>query len=126
MRNLLALTTGILLPLSFATAMAASPFDGTYVGTQREARNNNSGLCINLNRDDARIRVSDSKFTYKWGQPFEVIVDAAGAVNGAGESLQSTRTSSNVAIFKGQITGGALEADVGTRACGVHLSLKKS
>ena len=66
LQNHLALAAGILLILPSAAAMAAGPFDGTYIGTQRETGNNNSSCCTNRNRDDAKIRVSDSKFIYKW------------------------------------------------------------
>jgi hypothetical protein len=59
------------------------------------------------------------------GQPFEVTLDATGALDGSGESLQSARTASNLAIFKGRSTGRSLGADVGTRNCGVYLSLNK-
>jgi hypothetical protein len=108
-------------------AMAAGPFDGVYAGTQRETRNNNSGMCQNINRDNIRIAISNSMISYHWGPvPLETTIAADGSFSVDHTGMAATRGASAVISLKGKVTGGNLEADVGGSACAGHLSLKKA
>lgn len=106
-------------------ALAASPFDGTYVGTQRETLNNNSGKCMNINMDHARLVVQDGIVRYKWAVPIETTVGSDGSFSIYQEGQQAGRGGSNMISLKGRISDGKLEADVGSIYCAAHLSLTK-
>ena len=107
-------------------AMAASPFDGTYVGAQRETLNNNTGQCMNINKDATRLTVKEGVISYRWAVPIETTVGSDGSFSVDQQGQQVGRGGSNQISFKGKITGGQLEADVGSSRCAAHLSLKKS
>ena len=72
---------GLMLGLLFVAdpALAASPFDGTYVGIQRETLNDNSGKCMNINMDHARLVVQDGVVRYKWAVPIETTIGSDGS-----------------------------------------------
>ena len=110
------------IPMADRT-MAAGAFDGTYVGRQRETQNNNSGYCPNLNRD-TRIVVADNVIRYSWGVPLETTVGGDGSFSVDHQGM-AVRGASAMISLKGRISGGNLEADVGTPQCAAHLSLKK-
>jgi hypothetical protein len=119
-----------LLALGFALtapglATAASPFDGTYVGTQRETLSNNTAQCVDLNKD-TRLRVTDGVISYRWVVPIETTVGNDGSFSVNQQGQQVGRGGSNQISLKGKITGGQLEADVGSSHCAAHLSLKKT
>jgi hypothetical protein len=111
-----------LLPLT-NRATAAGPFDGTYVGQQRETRNNNSGYCHDTNRA-TRIVVANNVIKYSWGVPLETTVGADGSFSVDHQGM-AMRGAQAMISMKGQISGGNLEADVGNNACSAHMSLKK-
>ena len=105
-------------------AVSAGSFDGTYRGNQRATLTNNSSECANLNHDNLVLIVTDNKFVRHWGVatiPVEVAPDgtfSAGVV-------VSTKPHLRQAQIKGKISGGNLEADIGTDLCAGHMSLKK-
>ena len=115
----------MMLAVPAAAPLAAGPFDGVYVGSQVETRNNNSGQCQNMNNDKMRITIIDGQFTKRWKPPVDVTVGNDGVMTGGGQGMQEFRGGSNPLTFEGRITGNAFEADLGTRNCAVHLSLKK-
>jgi hypothetical protein len=104
-------------------ATAAGPFDGTYSGPLRETRNNNSGYCTIPSA--TQIVVANGMIKYKWGVPLETTVAADGSfsVDHVGMAM---RGAAAMISLKGRITGGTLEADVGSDRCAAHLSLKKA
>ena len=106
-------------------AWSASPFDGTYVGTQRETLSNNSSQCANNNKD-TKLTVRNGTIGYRWGVPIETTVGSDGSFNVDQQGMQYGRGGTNQLSFKGKITGGQLEADVGSSHCAAHLSLKKT
>ncbi len=111
------------------TARAASPFDGTYVGTQRETANNHSGYCDNLNRDDIRRQVKDGVITTVWSKATlraPIASDGSFAVTEEGMQFGKGGGQPNPITFKGTIRDGKLEADVGGSRCAAHWSLRKS
>lgn len=116
---------GMVLAFPATASWAAGPFDGVYAGSQRETLNNNSGQCPNLSNDKIRITIVDGQFTKRWKPPVDVTVSNDGIMTGGGQGQQDFRGTSNPLSFKGRITGGAFEADLGTKHCAVHLSLKK-
>ncbi len=117
-------------PLTTSGAtLAASPFDGTYVGTQRETANNNSGYCNNLNRDDIRRVVKDGVITTVWSKATlraTIASDGSFAVTEEGMQFGKVGGQPNPITFKGMIRDGKLEADVGGSRCAAHWSLRKS
>jgi hypothetical protein len=117
---------GLVLTAAAGPAWSASPFDGTYVGTQRETLNNNSGQCANINRDNARLAVKDGVISYRWAVPIETTVGSDGSFSVDQQGQQVGRGGTNQLSFKGKITGGQLEAEVGSARCAAHLSLKKT
>ncbi len=74
--------------------------------------------------DNLVLIVTDNKFVRHWGVatiPVEVAPDgtfSAGVV-------VSTKPHLRQAQIKGKISGGNLEADIGTDLCAGHMSLKK-
>ena len=106
-------------------ALAASPFDGTYVGTQRETLNDNSGKCMNINRDHAQLVVQDGVVRYKWAVPIETTIGSDGSFSIYQQGQQEGKGGSNQISLKGRISDGKLEADVGSNYCAAHLSLTK-
>jgi hypothetical protein len=105
-------------------AVSAGSFDGTYRGNQHETLANNSKDCANLTRDNVVLTVTDNKFVRQWGVatlPVEIAPDGTFSA----EVLVSTKPRLRQAQIKGKITGGNLEADVGTDLCAAHMSLKK-
>ncbi|MBS0560588.1 MAG: hypothetical protein JSR21_11090 [Proteobacteria bacterium] len=109
------------LPL---TALGAGAFDGTYRGSQRTIQTNNSADCSRMDRDNTTISITDNHFTRRWGEA-ELSVDVG--ADGSFEQKALMRGKQlRTAVIKGKVTGGMLEADIGTPLCSVHLSLKKS
>lgn len=107
-------------------APAAGPHDGTYKGTYRTIRNDNSGNCDKLDNDNASATVADGKFTRTWaGNSFEVTVAPDGAVFGAGRRAQTTGVV-RVIKFEGRIANGVMEGEYGHDKCAVRFSLRKS
>ena len=112
-----------------AASLAASPFDGTYVGTQRETANNNSGYCNNINRDDFRRVVKDGVITTEWSKAtLRATIGSDGSFTTTEEGMQFGKGggSPNPITLKGTIRGGKLEADVGGARCAAHWSLQKN
>jgi hypothetical protein len=111
--------------LAFAgPAVSAGSFDGTYRGTQHATLNNNSSDCADLNHENTAVTVTDNKFVRHWGVatlPVEVAPDGTFSAI----VVVSTRPHLRQAQIKGKISGGNLEADIGTDLCAAHLSLKK-
>jgi hypothetical protein len=78
---------------------------------------------------DTMIVVRDNQFERRWGNPANATVRVEVAPDGtfnSSASWQEGRTRPRVVTIKGRITGGDLEADMGSDRCAVHLSLKKS
>ncbi len=118
------------LLLSPHPAPAASPHDGTWKGTYRTIRNDNSGACDKLDNDRVSITVADGKFTRRWGgNPIEVTVAADGAVSGSGNNRLAKRSDggdNNRSIsFIGRITNGVMEGEYGHARCAVRFNLRK-
>ena len=107
---------------------AAGTFDGVYRGTQRTTLTNNSGECAHIDNNNAALQIQNNHFTRVWG-PANLSVDVAADGSFAAEQMvgggRGTGAPRTVQI-KGKITGGNLEADIGTNYCTAHLSLKKS
>jgi hypothetical protein len=107
-----------------ASALAASSFDGTYRGTQKTIRTNNSSDCTRIDQENVALTVQDNHFVRHWGViTFDVTIAADGTfssneVTGAQRKLRAAQ-------MTGKITGNNLEADIGTDLCAGHLSLKK-
>lgn len=106
-------------------AMAAGPYDGVYVGSQRVTKTNNSSQCQRINQDNLKVMVMNSTIRYRWGPvPLETTVASDGSFSeDAGGS--ASRGYSSAVSFKGKITGTNLEADVGGNVCAGHLSMRK-
>ncbi len=119
------LISAMMLALPVIAAHAAGAFDGVYAGSQTETLTNNSGQCQNMNSDEIRITIVDGKFTKRWKPPIDVTVSNDGVMTGSRQGQQAFRGGSNLLSFEGRITGNAFEADLGTKNCAVHLSLKK-
>ncbi len=120
-----ALTLAALLLLPHP-APAASPHDGTWKGTYRTIRNDNSGSCDKLDNDNASVTVTDGKFNRTWGgNTFEVTVSPDGAVFGSGRRAQTTSVV-RVIKFEGRIANGVMEGEYGHDKCAVRFSLRKA
>jgi len=50
-----------------ASALAASSFDGTYRGTQKTIRTNNSSDCTRIDQENVALTVQDNHFVRHWG-----------------------------------------------------------
>ena len=123
------LTTGValglalgLIPLANHT-MAAGAFDGTYAGQKRETQNNQSGYCHDTN-GVTMLAVKDNVISYRWGVPLEGPVAGDGSFSVEHQGMAMRGAAAMISI-KGRISGGNLEADVGSNLCAAHLSLKK-
>ena len=120
---LAALTITIATPLA---AWAAGPFDGTYNGTYRTIRNDNSGNCDKLDNDNVTITIVDSAFTRTWADnKVDITVAANGSVSGSAVRGQNIRTQ-RVISFTAKIAGGVMEGEYGHDKCAVKLSLRKN
>jgi hypothetical protein len=111
-------------------APAAGPHDGTWKGTYRTIRNDNSGACDKLDSDRVSITVTDGKFTRRWaGNTFEITVAADGAVSGSTRNSLAKRSdggdNNRVIAFIGQIANGVMEGEYGHARCAVRFSLRK-
>lgn len=126
-RRLAALVLALAGSLSAAfPAWAAGPFDGTYKGTYRTIRNDNSGNCDKLDNDNVTITIVDSTFTRTWaGNKLDITVAADGTVLGSANRGQNVR-SQRVISFSAKIAGGVMEGEYGHDKCAVKLSLRKS
>jgi hypothetical protein len=105
-------------------AVSAGSFDGTYRGTEVVTLNNNSSECTNIKQDNLVLKVIDNKFVRHWGvatMPVEIAPDGTFSAG----VIVSTKPRLRQAQIKGKISGGNLEADVGTDLCAAHMSLKK-
>lgn len=122
--RLLAVLSGILLT-SAGTASAAGAFDGTYKGSRLAQPGSSSGCLSNSN---VTLTIKNSHFNRRWGDAnLSVDVAADGSFHSEANILVGTaRLKPRVVSFNGRIIGDNLEADLGTSACEVHLSLKKS
>jgi len=122
----LLLTAPLLLASVAWPVQAAGPFDGTYKGTYRTIRNDNSGNCDKMDADGVTITVVDSAFTRVWaGNKVDITVTADGSVSGSANRSQNVR-SQRVIVFKAKITGGVMEGEYGHDKCAVKLNLRKS
>lgn len=125
LRGSVSLTVAMTLALGVTAAGAAGPFDGTYRGNQRAIRGNESPDCAGTSRDNVVVVIRDGHFTRSWGNgKMEVTVAPDGSFHGEGAVQNSRRA--HFASINGKITGGDLEADIGTNYCAGHLSLKKT
>jgi hypothetical protein len=106
-------------------ASATGSFDGSYRGTQRTLRSNNSAACASLDHDNIRIVVQDNHFNRRWGQ-----ADLAVDIPASGAFHQSVVTTDSRKMRTIEITGtikdGTMDAEIGTSLCAAHLSLRKS
>lgn len=69
------------------------------------------------------VVIRDGHFTRSWGNgKMEVTVAPDGSFHGEGAVQNSRRA--HFATITGKITGGDLEADIGTNYCAGHLSEK--
>jgi hypothetical protein len=115
---------GILLTLA-GTARAGGAFDGTYKGS-RLAQPGSSSRCLSNN--NVTVIIKNNHFERRWGNA-NLGVDVAGDGTFHTEAnilVGTARLKPRVVSIRGRIVGGNLEADMGTSACEVHLSLKKS
>ncbi len=116
----------IIAGLGFAVAgpaLSAGSFDGTYRGTESVTLTNNSSDCLSIKQDHMAVTVTDNKFVRHWGiatLPVEIAPDGTFS-----SSVVVSNRPLRQAQIKGKITGGNLEADVGTDLCAGHMSLKK-
>lgn len=116
----------IIAGLGFAVAgpaLSAGNFDGTYRGTESVTLTNNSSDCLSIKQDHMAVTVTDNKFVRHWGiatLPVEIAPDGTFS-----SSVVVSNRPLRQAQIKGKITGGNLEADVGTDLCAGHMSLKK-
>jgi hypothetical protein len=104
-------------------AVSAGSFDGTYRGGQRVTLNNNSSDCANIREENLVLTVTDNKFVRHWGVatiPVEIAPDGTFSA-----MVVVSNRPLRQASMKGKISGGNLEADIGTDKCAAHLSLKK-
>lgn len=115
-------------------AHAASPFDGTYRGSQEALRANGAGACANMARDDVVIRIVDGRFSRKWGSntsgggdTIELQVKPDGSFSGSVAALaqQSSRHGTREYTMSGRITGNLLEAELGSNLCAVRMRLER-
>jgi hypothetical protein len=115
----------ILVAYAAANTQAAGPHDGTWKGSYKTIRNDNSGACDKLDNDSVTITVADGKFMRRWaGNDIEVTVAPDGTVAGATSRAQSTR-SQRVISFEGRIANGVMEGEYGHARCAVRFSLRK-
>ncbi len=71
------------------------------------------------------IVIQGNHFTRRWGQAnLDVAVSADGSF--AASAVTPDRRRLRTIAIKGKITGGVLDADIGSDLCAAHLSLKKS
>jgi hypothetical protein len=119
---------GVLLALTpLATvAVGAGAFDGSYGGIPHETKNSNGGLCQAMLQDKTPVVVTNSVIKYHWVAqiPLETTVNSDGSFSLDRSGLASRGASGSIS-FKGRISGGNLEADVGGTQCAAHLSYKK-
>ena len=104
-------------------AVSAGSFDGTYRGAESVTLNNNSSDCLTIKQDHMVLTVTDNKFVRHWGVatlPVEIAPDGTFS-----SSVIVSNRPLRQAQIKGKITGGNLEADIGTDLCAGHMSLKK-
>jgi hypothetical protein len=111
------------LALAFPAAAAGS-FDGTYKGTQRVTRSNNSQACDSLTKDMVLV-VRDNHFNRGW---YETVIGIDVTPDGTFHQTQMITVGRRQAVVQvnGKISGASFEADIGTDACTAHLSLTKS
>lgn len=112
--------------LAATPAHAASPHDGTYKGTYKTIRNDNSGNCDKLDNDNVTITVVDGKFTRTWaGNQLDISIAPDGTIAGSASRAQNTR-SQRVISFEGKLANGVMEGEYGHSKCAVKFSLRKS
>lgn len=115
--------------LATATALpapAAGPHDGTYKGTYRTIRNDNSGNCDKLDNDNVSITVVDGKFTRTWaGNQLDITIAPDGTIAGSANRRQTTGAV-RVISFEGKLANGVMEGEYGHSKCAVKFSLRKS
>lgn len=111
-------------------ATAAGPHDGTWKGTYRTIRNDNSGRCDKLDNDNVTIQVVDGRFTRRWaGNDIEVTIAPDGTVAGSTTRDQATRPQSarnqTSVSFAGRIADGVMQGEYGHARCAVAFSLRR-
>lgn len=111
-------------------SIAAGPHDGTWKGTYRTIRNDNSGRCDKLDDSNVTIQVTDGKFTRRWaGNDVEVTVAPDGTVAGSALRAQGTSTGSGRGqtsiTFTGRIADGVMQGEYGHARCAVAFSLRR-
>lgn len=117
-----ALALAILL---IAPASAAGPHDGTWKGSYKTIRNDNSGNCDKLDNDNVTITVTDGAFTRRWaGNDIPVTVAPDGTVSGSSSRAQNVR-SQRVIAFEGRIANGVMEGEYGHARCAVRFTLRR-
>jgi hypothetical protein len=106
-------------------AGAAGSFDGTYKGTQRVTRSNNSQACDSLTKDNMVLVIRDNHFNRGW---YETVIGIDVTPDGTFHQTQMITVGRRQAVVQvnGKITGASFEGDIGTDACAAHLSLTKS
>jgi hypothetical protein len=82
-------------------------------------------------REAATVRIVDNHFTRTWGNPKQAIdveVKPDGKVHGvtaANPGAVSGRRTAREFVVEGKITGGVLEAEIGSSLCAAKMTLKK-
>jgi hypothetical protein len=105
-----------------AAAVAANPFDGTYVG-QRSITRGTESACGRAG--SATLTVADGHVSREYGHAtITSAVGPDGSFSASAQYMLSPRV--NTARIEGRISGEALEADVEGYACKFHYSLKKT
>lgn len=114
-------------PTPWTQAAAAGPHDGTWKGTYRTIRNDNSGRCDKLDDSNVTIQVADGKFTRRWaGNDVEVTVAPDGTVAGSAVRAQGASGRGQTSItFAGRIVDGVMQGEYGHARCAVAFSLRR-
>ena len=107
-------------------AGAAGSFDGTYKGTQRVMRSNNSQQCELLTDRTTWWSSSVTITSIAAGTRPSIGIDVS--PDGTFHQTQMITVGRRQAVVQvnGKITGASFEGDIGTDACAAHLSLTKS
>jgi len=107
-------------------ALAAGPFDGSYVGTMRVTRSDNYPGCLLTDPpQDATAVVKDDQFTEHFG---EFTVQGEVAPDGSFHAISLTTMGRTTPVeLKGRITGDSLEGELNwSNFCFRRVSLRKS
>jgi hypothetical protein len=112
----------ICLALQWAPALAASQFDGQYIGQRTIVRGAPPTCPAN---GPASWHIANGRYSYRfWAGNLPVQVADDGTLKGQ-YMYSASRGTHWFLDVKGTIANGALEADAEWRACQMHYSLRK-